>query len=76
MARISRKNFELLAQKTGAENCDRFDWSYLITECCSSGHDIYGRCSLMDGQTCHYYDSIKEDKDCPSEHWLFGGRDE
>ena len=61
MARISRKRFEQLAEETGAENCDRFDWCYKITECCSmDGHDVYGRCLVMDGKQCEYFDAINE----------------
>lgn len=76
MGRISRKRFERLAEKTGAVNCDRFDWCYKITECCSmGGHDAYGRCLVMDGKTCEYLESLKYDEDCPSEHWLFNEKE-
>ena len=77
MGRISRKRFERLAEKTGAVNCDKFNWCYRLSDSCEVDYknDIYERCKVMDGKTCEYLESLKYDEDCPSEHWLFNEKE-
>lgn len=60
---MNKKRFTELAYKTKAEECNYFDWCFLLKECCSKNafedreKGEYKPCLVMKNKKCDYYET-------------------